>query len=398
MKAMKYIVLPIFLILNSNAWSLNCDEAWLEILRQEGIDRRQENADNPNFHLEEFAYYKTYIRCDDSLYSLDKAREIAQNLMSFQHPVHGGWDKHNQHDGFTPNSSGRFGVGTIDNGQTTGHIWFLAKTLFYLPENSSLKSPLENSIRLALNNFIFQMQYENGGFPHTYPEMHGYEKYIKINQNSMAYVLEILRAISLNDPYFAFLSNDIHQEASERYQKGLDFLIKAQIIQNGVKTGWAQQYNNNYQPVKARAFELPSIASKETAYLIDFLLPEYRQNSEVKTAVDAAVHWLEDSVIEDVEFYTPKENRDDACQRKTGEKVWSRFYHLENNRSFFVGRPTEKNDENVYLAEGNVWGPGGICQTWKKFRQEQKERANGYGWFLNSPQRTIRNYYRFIEN
>ena len=63
------------------------------------------------------------------------------------------------------------------------------------------------------------------------------------------------------------------EDINQAYQRGLDVILKCQIVQNGVKTAWGQQHDNiTLEPVQARTYELPGITANESCDVIQFLM------------------------------------------------------------------------------------------------------------------------------
>ncbi len=280
-----------------------CDIDKLEAIRKTNEEAKDTILKNHK-HYEAFDYYQDYEKCPNEFFKLQIVRSMAKNLVSFQIPESGGWDKTNLHDGFsTKKWAESYGTGTVDNGQSTGQVLFLARVLEQLgpeEENHPLALLLQDSIKKAFVGFFFKMQKENGGFPEVYPYINNdmpYQNYTKVNQDSMVMVLALLRKVS-RDFAYSWLGLDIIREAEMRYSLGIDFLLKAQIIKDGKRTGWAQQYID-YTPAKARSYEVPAIASYETAGVVGLLLDEY-QREDVKTAVDSAIEWLKEAEIKNV--------------------------------------------------------------------------------------------------
>ena len=149
--------------------------------------------------------------------------------------------------------------------------------------------------------FILNAQYENGGWPQFYPDVSGYRKYITFNDDAMIGVMTVLQHIVQNEPYYSFLNNKLRNEASEAYQKGIDCVLKCQIVENGKPTVWCQQHDNiTLEPIGARTFELPSKASSESAEIVRLLMQVKNPNQEIINAVKNAVAWFQNVEIKNV--------------------------------------------------------------------------------------------------
>src|SRR6185436_15660634 len=72
----------------------------------------------------------------------------------------------------------------------------------------------------------------------------------------------------------------------------VDFILKAQIVQGGVKTVWCAQHDpTSYVPRGARSYELPSKSGQESIGVIAFLMSQ-PQTPEVKAAAQAGIAWF----------------------------------------------------------------------------------------------------------
>lgn len=77
------------------------------------------------------------------------------------------------------------------------------------------------------------------------------------------------------------------------YIRGINLILKTQYIQNGVKTVWAQQYDNvTLEPVKARSFELPGLTAWESSNIVLLLMGIENPSNEIIQAVHDAVNWF----------------------------------------------------------------------------------------------------------
>lgn len=108
-------------------------------------------------------------------------------------------------------------------------------------------------------------QNNNGGWPQYYPYGVGYFRNITFNDNAMPDLMESIYALSndkgLTDNElcedYAWARDEIkaqtnpyvlelgikHDTLKKVWDNGLDFVIRAQVVIDGIKTGWAQQYD-----------------------------------------------------------------------------------------------------------------------------------------------------------
>lgn len=86
-----------------------------------------------------------------------------------------------------------------------------------------------------------------------------------------------------------------HDTLKSVWDKGLDFVIRAQVVIDGTKTGWAQQYEPDaVDPVPAggRAFELPSVSPDESLTMVKVLTNIVNPSDAVKEAITSYVNWI----------------------------------------------------------------------------------------------------------
>lgn len=222
---------------------------------------------------------------------------------------HGGWPKNHDWLG-TVNweeieAYRQSGYGeTIDNSATTGELQFLAK---YIAANKDGNKDLDQT-KMAFRHgieYLLEAQYDNGGWPQFYPQhtvkTEYYSRHITFNDDAMVNVMKLFQHIIYKDYPFNMLPFDDAQLSRIKiaYHRGIDCILNCQIRKNGKLTVWCQQHDKDYlQPVKARAYELPSFSGAgETVEILMFLMQVPSQSEEIKNAVSSAVHWLEEHKI-----------------------------------------------------------------------------------------------------
>ncbi len=193
---------------------------------------------------------------------------------------------------------------------------------------------LHSMAEYALDGLLTKGQFSGGGFPQVwtdervpqrdtplvkakYPdqwtrEYPGHRKYWQrytLNDNLARDVIETL-----------FLAEEIYQD--KRYRDATirlaDSLIAAQMPEP--QPAWAQQYDEEMQPIWARKFEPPAITSGESFSTIDTLMTVYRKTGEEKylKPIPAALDYFE------------------RCELKDGRVA--RFYELKTNRPLYFDR------------------------------------------------------------
>jgi PelA/Pel-15E family pectate lyase len=292
----------------------------------------------------------------DAAARLAADRMLADNMITWQLP-HGGFYKNDKSvyaapwNGTAPRS-GWFGtsnveLGTIDNNATVTETMFLADVYVRTSE-----AKYRDAARKALD-FLLTMPYPSGGFPQVYPARTGttYSNDVTFNDDAMVRVLAMLdMAVHKTAP----LGGDLFTaeqltKASTAIAKATDYILKAQIVQGGVKTVWCAQHDpTSYVPRGARSYELPSKSGKESMGVIAFLMSQ-PQTPEIKAAAQAGIAWYKSDAVKlanTAYISRPSNITDDSynpIQAQPGSTMWYRFYDLEQDVGFFSGRLPSEN-------------------------------------------------------
>jgi PelA/Pel-15E family pectate lyase len=306
-------------------------------------------------------------------------RTLADNMITWQMP-HGGWYKNDKSAYAAPwnGSVARSGwtgaanveLGTLDNDATVTELMFLADVY-----RRSSETKYRDSARKGMD-FLLTMQVASGGFPQVYPARTGttYSNFVTFNDNAMARVLILLdqagkQVMPLGGDLF---TDEQRGKMAIAVSRAVDFIVKAQIVQNGVKTVWCAQHDPvSYVARGARSYELPSKSGQESIGVIAFLMTQ-PQTPEVKAAVQAGIAWYKSDAVKVANtayVSRPSSNTDDMynpIQARTGSTMWYRFYDLDQDVGFFSGR----------LATDNPPGNGKQYDI----MQIEPERRYGYQW------------------
>lgn len=245
---------------------------------------------------------------------------------------------------------------TIDNNATSREINILMKAYSETKNPDYLKAA-EKGIR-----YLLAMQYENGGFPQYYPNKGLYRKQITFNDNAMVNALTVLYNASEGKNDFSAVDERLKEHSKKAVKKGIECILKAQVLQNGKPTIWADQYNEvSLQPDKARAFEPISLATAESVGIVRFLMLQ-PVTPEIEKSVRSAVQWFTENDIEGYSYNVVKQNGKTVrvLAEDKNSVVWARFYDIHDNRPLFGDR------------DGSVK---------YNYNEVSEERRNGYSWF-----------------
>lgn len=313
-----------------------------------------------------------------------EAIEIAENVLLYQREI-GGWPKNIQmHLPLTDQEKEALLLlqsstsdCTADNGATVQEMLYLSK-MYRQVNDDRYKKAFLNGL-----DYLLEAQYENGGWPQFYPLKKGYYTHITFNDDLMVNILNLLQALKDKPDYYSIVLNDeMLQRVNKAFEKGIDCILKTQYIQNGILTAWCAQHDEkSYEPVQARAFELPSLSGKESAQIVLLLMSIKDPSDEIKNAVTHAVDWFEKVKITGVKIEKVKNEEGKVVDMlvvfdDTAPPVWARFMNLDDNIPFFCDRDGIK---KATLAEIGL------------------ERRTGYAWYTNEPKEVLKKYPKWKE-
>ncbi|MGO4708436.1 pectate lyase [Chryseobacterium sp. 2TAF14] len=292
---------------------------------------------------------------------------LAEKMMVYQLP-NGGWGKHTsdkQNVDYTKKIDPKLlkiikatgnDFATIDNNATSREINGLIKA-YQTTKNPAYLKSAEKGIE-----YLLSMQYENGGFPQYFPNSAIYRKQVTYNDNAMINALTVLYNVAEGKEGFDAVDSKLKEKSKIAVQKGLQCILKTQVLQNGKLSIWADQYDENtLKPEKARAFEPISLATGESIGILRFLMMQ-PLTPEIEKSIRAAVKWFDESQIKGYTYAVSRENGKAirTLSKKDGSSVWARFYDIPTNKPIFGDR------------DGSV-----------KFNYEDvsEERRMGYSWY-----------------
>ncbi len=324
-----------------------------------------------------------YPQLEQKQYSVDQIENIADNILLFQ-KENGGWAKNydmlavlteDQRD-----TVKRFKQQTntcFDNGTTWGQLKYLAFTYNLLNKND-YKIGYIKGIK-----YILAAQYDNGGFPQFFPDTSGYAKHITFNDGAMIGVMNILKKIVERDSIYNIIGDSLYLKVNSAYNRGVNCIIKAQIINHGKITAWCQQHHyKNLLPVQARSYEIPAISNSESAEIVEFLMSIENPDEKIKKSVESAILWFKESKLEGFQVETIKAEKIKyqystidtdriLVKNENAPSIWARYYDLETYKPVFCNRD------------------GHIVYT---FEEIERERRVGYKWFVYDPKNALEKY------
>lgn len=322
----------------------------------------------------------------DEWFKSDEGRQTIANIISWQN-ANGGWWK--SYDTSKPRPADAKSKGNNPNAPRSDADWSHTSTI----DNDATYTELrllaravsitgDEAARAAFNKgleFIFASQYANGGWPQRFPLEKNYGRHITFNDGAMAGVMKVLRDAAAGARGFEWLDDATRQKCRESFDRGVDCVLKCQIKVGGKLTAWCQQHDEvTFEPTNARAYELPSLCSTESAELTQILMDIPDPSPEVRNAVESAVAWFESAKILG-KRYDRLTDADGRVRRVLSDDpdappIWARFYDIETNKPFFCDRDGVKR-----------WSLSEVSD----------ERQRGYAWFSTAPGNVLKNYQKW---
>jgi PelA/Pel-15E family pectate lyase len=352
--------------------------------------------------ISEAQNFRSLLSKPASWFGSEEAKSIAENVLLYQRNA-GGWALHN--DYFNDYSDEqRIKISnekykrdcSFRDQATFSELEFLAKAFQTVPDKRYL-----DAFNRGLD-FIFEAQYDNGGWPKHYPEPNKvwfvgvqskwnpepFERYIAFNDDAQAGILELVKNVAGGKGEFGFVDRERRQKAAEALQKGIECVLKIQFYYDGQLTAWPQQADEvTLEPRWGRHFEPPSIAGRESVGIIRFLMSIENPSPEIIHSVQSAVKWMDDvkilntkivesdtmTVLCEVRNKLFPGRRDVWTEHdENAPPVWARYYELNTFRPIFCSR-----DDTIRhsLAEISL------------------ERRSGYRWYGYWPEKLLNEDY-----
>lgn len=249
-------------------------------------------------------------------------------------------------------------LGTIDNNATIQEMRLLALR-YKETTNSNYKAAFKTSFNKALN-FILTMQRSTGGLPQVWPKRGNYSDHVTLNDNAMVRAMVTMMDIAnKTSPFDSDIIDDAtRSKMKSALDKAIQYLLKAQIVNNGNLTVWCAQHDTaNYAPRPARAYELESKSGSESAGVVWFLMNWPEQTEAIQKAVKGAIAWYKKTKVTGLYF----NKKAGTFDKRDGNVLWYRFYEVNNDNYFFCDRD-------------------GASTKTQDFTKISEERRTGYQW------------------
>lgn len=307
----------------------------------------------------------------DEWFSSPEGKAIMEAILSFQTPS-GGWSKRT--DMSQPRKLGMaYGVEkdyipTFDNDATITQLTLLARGI-QLTQNPRYKTAFVKGL-----NLVLEAQYPNGGWPQNYPLVGSYHDFITYNDALIGNILTLLQELSTDAYGSELLDSQQRHAVNTSLARGLGSVLATQYVQKGKKTIWgAQHHPVSLQPVKARAYEMASLATEESRSIVTLLMQIESPSPEIQQSIHDAISWFKATSLQDTTWVRGTSK---LLTQKGAPDLWGRFYDLTNNRPVFGDRD------------------GSVTYDISKISQE---RLEGYAWFTTGPNKLIKEYEKWLK-
>ena len=320
---------------------------------------------------------------DSAFFKTEDACRVGDQLLLYQRNT-GGWPKNinmvvpltdEQKDSVVQQKT-RQDDSTIDNKATSMQMTFLAR-LYQQTRDSRYR----DAFRKAMT-FLLSGQYENGGWPQFWPKNRDYQVHITYNDNAIVNVLKIFRDVMKNRAPFDgdLVDSDMRQQTAKAFDKGIECILATQIVVDGQPTVWCQQHDAvTLKPAKARAYELPSFCTQESATLTFLLMQVSKPDERIIRAVKGAMKWFEEHKITGYRLEKYKDGGKTEIRLvadNTAAPMWARYYDLEEAKPFFCDRDGKPK---------------------RNLSEIGHERRVGYSWYNTEPQKLYARYETWLK-
>lgn len=300
------------------------------------------------------------LKKSDEWFRSDDGKEAVANVLSWQSPE-GSWPKNGDTSDKPYKGKAAKLEGTFDNKATTGELRFLAHAFEATGDERCRDAFLKGF------DHILAAQYPNGGWPQFHPPGKKYHRHITFNDGTMVRLLEFLR----DSRDFKMLDPERHKKAAAAFARGVECILKCQIVIAGKPTVWCAQHDEvSLAPAKARDYELPSLSGCESAGIVRFLMTLEVPSPEAIRAVKGGVAWFDSAKISG--FRYAKSGKDRVLEKDpAAPPLWARFYDLDTGKPFFCDRDGIKKDSVDQIGA---------------------ERRNGYAWYGNWGESVVKEF------
>jgi PelA/Pel-15E family pectate lyase len=275
--------------------------------------------------------WQRYSEYPNSWYDGFEAKQIAANVLSHQSPQ-GDWPKNIDTGAKKYEGDPKALRGTFEGGATLGELRFLAR-IFRVTNNERYRPAFELGLKHLLD-----AQTHTGGWPLLFPQPKGaYFRLITVHDGHMVNILELLRDAADAREY-SFVRKTTRDAARDAFQRGVECLLKCQIVVDDEPTAWCARYDEKtLEPRPGRRSEPVAFDAADTAGILQLLMSLDDPNFAVVRAVHSGCAWLEAAKLAGIRV-EKKGNDVVAIRSLRATHLWARLYEIGKNRPIFTKR------------------------------------------------------------
>jgi len=237
-------------------------------------------------------------------------------------------------------------------------------------------------------DYLLAAQQTCGGWQQSWPRAvyGGYAGHITFNDGAMMGAMTVLNNVAEKKPDYTFVDEERRAKATEAVKKGVDFILKCQIVVSGKPTVWCQQHDRETcEPRGARSFEPPALCSWESVEVVQFLMQIDHPSPQVIAAIQNAVAWYDEVKILGKERIkkTDAEGRTIdvvIVDNPDAPPQWARFYYCGKLDGWPLGVPELKLNQPIFVDTDRAHGFRGRGKIYDTMAAISLERRKGYNW------------------
>ena len=288
------------------------------------------------------------------------------NMISWQAP-NGGWSKNTDFYSNKRQKAQYFGqepsyVSTIDNKATIIQVLQLKEAL-----KAYQHEYIAESLHRAIH-FLLNAQYPNGGFPQVYPLVGGYHDLVTYNDDALSLILKIFDDL-VHSPDAYKLSPELIQKVTKAFHLLIARLEQDQHSAGADKAAWGQQHHPlNFSLQPARAYEMASLASMETANMLAVLIDLKTSSPSIEMMITKGCKWIDKTKMSAKKWQRYPDRASEIINGDSDDIIWPRFISVTSSKALFGDR-----DGKIYDSVDKV----------------SLERQLGYAWYHASPKAAL---------
>lgn len=271
---------------------------------------------------------------------------------------------------------------SLDNGSTHTQLRYLAKVATATGEDR-FKAAFIKGV-----DYLLAAQQPSGGWMQSWPHaLYGsYASNITFNDGAMIGAMTVLQNVARKKADYVFVDETRRKKAAEAVARGIDCILKCQIVVDGTPTVWCQQHDvKTLQPRGARSFEPPALCSWESIGIVQFLMQIDNPDPEVIAAIQNAVAWYEKVKIVGKQIVKKRsqDGRTLDCVIVNNPDVppqWARFYNNGKLNPWPLGVAEIKLNQPIFIDTHPQRGFDGHGKVYDTLAAISLERRKGYNW------------------